>query len=640
MPLRKPTPPPPPEVIPWDTSKAMEQVPALRSLVAAAAQIKLENSQLPNRRRIGHLDWQFEAWRQLDINGELRFAASRHAAALSQATVFIADVGDDGEAGQPTKNPQIQKLMASFLGGPASRAEWMRVMAIQFFIGGESYVIAESRPGAKDDLWYVVSARQVRRTNAGGFRVQRPEQYGGGWRELDPKKDLMMRAWTPHPDYYDLADSPTRAVLPILREIERLTMLTMSQIDSRLISAGLLLLPQNIDFPNKDGSNGGVKALMDLILEVAAAQLTGAGTAAGLVPILAEIPPGTGSDIQHVKFETLLQNELKDKLDHSIRRLATGLDISPEEMLGHAKTNHWSANQISEDSLKLFIKPVMIRLCDAFNQGWLRPACKALNIDPDSVTVWFDVSTVAVRPNRFEDAVTLFNLGLVGGDTVRAAGNFTTDDKPEDKDRQYQLAVEIVKLNPALLQTKKWADLLGLPLDETQIAAQQAQQKQLESQQAAQQQQLEAQAAQSSTGGDYGGTAPDTPSGGASPAQQGLTAAAGLVPGAEQAVLRALELAGGRLLDRHSRGKYAGVPKHQIHTRVHPADRDHAYRLLEGAFTHVPVLAGAYGLQADDLVGMLTEYCAELLVRAYAHETDYLAAALAVARREPAALDD
>jgi hypothetical protein len=638
MPLRKAAPKPLPEVITWDTSKAMEQVPALRSLVAAAAQIKLENSQAPSRRRIGHLDWQFEAWRQLDINGELRFASNRHAAALSQATMFIADIDENGEAGQATKETKLQRMMATFMGGPAARAEFMRVMGIQFFIGGESYVIAEGRVGQKNDTWYVVSARQIKRTASGGFKVQRPEQYGGGWKELDQKKDLMMRAWTPHPDFFDLADSPTRAVLPILREIERLTMLTMSQIDSRLISAGLLLLPQNLNFPNKDGSNGGVKALMEMILEVAAAQLTGAGTAAGLVPILAEIPPGTGTDIQHVKFETMLQNELKEKLDHAIRRLATGLDISPEEMLGQGSSNHWSSNQISEDGLKLFIKPVMTRLCDAFTQGWLRPMCRILNLDPDKYTVWFDVSTVAVRPNRFEDSVTLYGLGLVSAETVRAAGNFTETDKPDDKDRTYQLAVEIVKANPALLQTQAWADLLGLPLDETRVAAQQQQQQQLDAQKAQQQQQLEA---DPSTGGDYGGTAPDTPSGGASPAQQGLTAsAAALTPAAEQAVLRALELAGGRLLDRHSRGRYADTPKHQIHTRVRPTDRDHAYRLLDGAFTHVPVLAGAYGIQAGDLVDMLTEYSAELLVRGYAHETEFLAAALAVARREHPALSD
>lgn len=631
MGLRKSTAPPPAqEIITWANPKALEEVPALRSLVAAAAQIKLDNSSIPNRRRIGHLDWQYEAWRQYDIDGELRFAANRHAAALSQVKLFVADIGDDGEAGQPTNDPKLQQLTATLFGGPAAKAEYMRVMGIQFFVGGESYIVAESVAKTKDDSWYVVSPRQVRRTASGGYKVQRPEQFGGGWRELNPKTDLMMRAWTPHPDYFDLADSPTRAVLPILREIERLTMLTMSQIDSRLISAGLLLLPEGIDFPSKDNTNGGLKALMEMILEVASANLTGAGSAAGLVPILAEIPAGTGGDIQHVKFETALQNELKEKLDHAIRRLATGLDISPEEMLGQAKSNHWSANQIGEDSLKLFIQPVMIRICDALTQGWLKPACKIMGLDPEKYTLWFDVSTLAVRPNRFEDAVNLHGLGLVSAETVRAAGNFTEDDAPDEKERVYQLAVEIVKLNPGLLQTKAWADLLGLPLDE---AAQQAQKAQ---QEAAQQQQAQLEQAQqkSVSAADNGGTAPDTPSGGPSPAQQGLTASARqMVPAAEQAVLRAFELAGGRLLDRHSRGRYADVPRHEIHTRVHPADRDHARRLLDGAFTHVPPLAVAYGLEAETLQTLLTEYCVELLVRGYAHETDFLTEFLARARR-------
>lgn len=631
MGLRKSTAPPPvQEIISWADPKTLEEVPALRSLVAAAAQIKLENSSIPNRKRIGHLDWQFEAWRQYDITGELRFAANRHAAALSKARLFVSEIGDDGEAGMPAEDPQLQQLAATLFGGPAAKAEYLRVMGAQFFIGGESYIVAESVADSKNDVWYVVSARQVKRTAAGGWKVQRPEQYGGGWRELNPTKDLMMRAWTPHPDFFDLADSPTRAVLPIVREIERLTMLTMSQIDSRLISAGLLLLPQGVDFPDKDNKSGGIKALFDMIIEVAAASLTGAGSAAALVPILAEIPAGTGSDIQHVKFSTELQAELKEKLDHAIRRLATGLDIAPEEMLGQGASNHWSANQIGEDSMKLFIQPVLTRLCDALTQGWLRPACKAMGKDPDKYTLWFDLSALAVRPNRLEDAISLFNLGLVGPESVRSAGNFTDDDAPDDKERTYQLAVEIVKLNPSLLQTKAWADLLGLPLDEAAQQAQQAQQEAAKQQQA----QLEQSQQDQATAADNGGTAPDTTSSGPSPAQQGLTASAHhMVPAVEQAVLRAFEVAGGRLLDRHNRGRYADVPKHEIHTRVHPADRDHARRLLEGAFTHIPPLATAYSMEPDTLRHLLTEYCVELLVRGYAHETDFLTEFMVRARR-------
>jgi len=638
MALRKPAPKPLPEVITWDTSKAMDEVPALRSLVAAAAAIKLDSQNMAyGRRKIGHLDWQFEAWRQYDINGELRFAANRHAGAISRVRLFVAELDDQGDPGDVATDKSVAALASTILGGPAARAEWLRILGAQFFVGGESWIVAESTPASKDDLWYVVGARQIKRSSRGDvYTVRRPEQYGGGWHKITDK-DLLMRAWTPHPDDFDLADSPVRAALPILREIERLSMLTISQIDSRLISAGVLLLPQGIDFPTKDGKNGGTQALMEMILEVAAAQLTGAGTAAGLVPILAEIPAGTGNEVQHLQFATELQNTLTEKLDHAIKRLATALDISPEEMLGQGKSNHWSANQIGEDGVKLFIEPVVTRICDAVTRGYLTPALTAMKVDATKYTFWYDASPLTTRPNRFDDALKLYEQGVISAQELRDTGNFSEDAAPDEKESQRQLAIEVVKLNPALLQTKAWADLLGLPLDEAaqqaQKAQQDAQQQQLEV--AQQQQDQQAQAGSS----DNGGTAPDSASGGPSPAQQGLTASAVLVPGAEQVVLRAFELAGGRLLDRHSRGKYADVPKHEIHTRVRPADRAHAHRLVEGAFAHVPSLAAAYGVPAADLQLMLSEYCVELLVRGYAHETEFLSEFLARARRAPELVD-
>lgn len=628
MALRKTPALPPAEVVEMNT-KALQEVPALRSLVAAAAAIKLDAQNMANsRRKIGHLDWQFESWRLYDSIGELRFATNRHAGAISRVKLYVAELDEAGDPGDVASDQRVAKLGNQVLGGPTARAEWLRIIGAQLFVGGESWVVAESVPRAKNDLWYVVSARQIKRSSRGDvWKVRRPEQFGGGWHQITAS-DLLMRVWTPHPDDFDLADSPTRAVIPVLREIERLTMLTFSQIDSRLISAGLMLLPQGIDFPNKDGSNGGVKAIMEMILEVAAAQLTGAGTAAGLVPILAEIPPGTGTDIQHLQFATELQSTLKEKLDHAVRRLATGLDISPEEMLGQGSSNHWSANQIGEDSVKLFIEPVVVRIADALTRGYLDPALVSMKVDPVLYTFWGDTSALTVRPNRFEDAQALHGDGVISDQELRDAGNFSEDSAPDEKEKTYRLAVEMIKVAPTLLQTQTWADLVGLPLDESVQQAQQVQQKQMDAQ-AAQEQQL---AGSEDPSPGTGEAAPDTESGGASPAQQGLTASASLVPAAEQAVLRAFELAGGRLLDRHSRGKYAGVPRHEIHTRVRPADRDHAGRLLDGAFTHVANLAVAFGYGPDVLQDMLREYCVELLVHGYAHETDLLTQFLARAR--------
>jgi hypothetical protein len=589
----------------------------MRALVAAAARMALDEGSVM-RARVGDEEWQREAWRHYDINGELRFAANRHAGALSQCRLYVAELDDQGDPGAPAPEQEIQDLAGSIFGGPARKAEYLRTIDVQLYVGGESYVIAESAAKKDKDIWYVVTPSQIRKY-AGTYRVERPMEHGGGWHAIDPKLDLMTRVWTPHPRKYDVPDSSVRSALPILREMERLSLLTFSQIDSRLISAGLLLLPQSINFPDKDGAPKGLNGLLEMILEVAQAQLTGAGTAAGLVPILGEIPAGTGNDIQHIKFETALAAEIKDKLDHAIRRLATSLDIAPEELLGQGGANHWSAWQIDESGIKLFIQPVMTRICDALTQSYLAPALKVLGKDPDKYTLWFDPSPLTVRPNRFEDAIQLWDRGVLSDEELRTSGNFSEDDSPKTADHKSWMAWKLIQADPKLLSNKELADLAGLPVVEDPAAAQQ----QLPP--GGPQDSAVPPDAQQLLGGDQR-SLPNEPQGG-SPAQSGQGFAA-LLPGAEQAVLRALELAGGRMLDRHSRGRFSSVARSELHTQMQPTDREHAYTLLDGAFIHVPALAAHHGVLPGELTNVLREYCTELLVRGYPHSPELLAAML------------
>jgi hypothetical protein len=607
---------------------------SMHALVAAAAAVKLDAGSAV-RTMVKDEDWQREAWRQLDLSGELRFAANRHAAALSQVRLYVAELDDNGHPGEEAKDPKIQALAGTIFGGPAAKTESLRTMGLQFYIGGESFIVAEGATDPKSDVWYVVSANQIRKKAGSGYEVKRPSEHGGGWHLLDPNKDLLVRSWTPHPRDNDLADSPVRSALPILREIERLAMMTMSQIDSRLISAGVMAFPRGSSFPKPDGTPGTVNDLMSMVLEVAKAQLTGAGTAAGLVPIMIEIPAEAGQAPIHLTFSTPLTAELAQKLDQALKRLAVALDIAPEELLGLGDSNHWSAWSIDETGIKLFIQPVMIRICHALTIGYLRPALEALGVaDSEKYTLWFDASPLTVRPNRFEDAVALQEKGIVNDAEVRKAGNFSDESAPTKQELTALRAWEAVKLDPSLLQQKAYADLLGLPVSEppqppappglgpdgqpVDAAA---------GRDAAIQQQL---------------GLPQTPSDGKSPAQKGLAAAAGwgapsptdyLLPGAEQIVLRAFELAGARMLTgkgrANRRGDFSDVPKHLLHTRIQPTDREHARRLVDGAFAHAPALVdhfAAYGFRADDVTRLLEGYAVELLMRGFAHEPSMLRA--------------
>ena len=630
MPLRRtPAAPPAPPVI---ISPAPAAPRGMQALVAAAAQIKLDEGSVI-RATINDQDWQRESWRHLDICGELRFAANRHASAISQCRLFVAELDDRGAPGEETKDPKLQVLAETLFGGPAAKAEAMRTIGIDFYVGGECFIVAEGATNPRSDVWYIVTANQIKRTGSQYF-VKRPQTLGGGTAKLTAGKDLLIRAWTPHPRNNDLADSPTRSVLPVLREIERLTQLMFSQIDSRLISAGMLLFPQGTSFPKADGTPGDLNDLMAMILEVARAQLTGAGTAAGVVPILAEIPTDSTQKPEHLTFDTPLQNELREKLDQAIKRLAVGLDIAPEEMLGLGKSNHWSAWSIDETGIKLFIQPVMSRICDALTQGYLLPAMQAMGIEnPEQYTLWYDTSAITVRPNRFEDAIKLHEIQVIDDEALRKAGNFSDETAPSKQELAVQRAWEIVKLKPEFLQQKEYADLLGLPVASPPPAPALP----------GGQQGFDANP-DTPPGGDQGARdsaieqqlgLPQTPSGGPPPAAKGrqaLTASAALLPAAEQAVLRALELAGGRMLDRKARGRYADIPRHELHTRISVSDRDHARRLLSGAFSHAGQMAAHFeAVSGADLERLLESYCVELLVRGFAHESDYLQLTLTAA---------
>jgi len=612
--LRRAAPPKVTEIVEY-TSGGMPDVRDVRALVAAAAQLQLDEGSVM-RRRVGDEEWQREAWRQYDINGELRFAANRHAGALSQCRLYVAEIDDNGAPGKEAEDADVQALAEGIFGGPAEKAEQLRQTDIQLYVSGESYIVAESAANKDKDVWYVVTNAQIRK-EGGSYKVQRPMEHGGGWHKIDPKADILTRVWTPHPRNYDVADSSVRSSLPVLREIERLTLLTFSQIDSRLISAGLLLLPQNVSFPKKDGTPGNIMNLLEMILEVASAQLNGAGTAAGLVPILAEIPEGTGKDIQHVKFETALTNEIKDKLDHAIRRLATGLDIDPQELLGMGDSNHWSAWQIDENGIKLFIQPVMTRICAALTLAYLKPALKLLGKDPDKYTLWFDPSPLTVRPNRFEDALELFREGQITGDELRKSGNFSDDSKMSTAEEASWRAWQLIKLDPKLLANKELAKLAGLPVVEDPM------QQVFPPEQGALPPGQDQPAIEAGPAGQQNETKalPAKPN----PNQQnGAKNFAALLPGAEQVVLRALEMAGGKLLDRHTRGRLGDIERFALHTQIKDITRDRAEHLLVGAFAHVPALAAHHGVNSGELTDLLSQYCVELITRRYPHSTELL----------------
>lgn len=575
-----------------------------RALVAAASQIPLDGTGWKNF-KLGDTEWQKEGWKHYDICGELRFVADFVGKSISRCRLYVAELDELGKAGAEVTDENIAILSETVFGGPANKAEAQRLLGIHLFVPGESYIVAESVENANDDRWYVVSTSGVKRQGDRDIMVERPQEYGGGWYTLKEGKDLLIRAWTPHPRKYDLADSSVRPALPILREIEQLTKHVFAQIDSRLAGAGLLLLPDQLDFPRGEEDPPGAAGLMAVLQRAMAASLSDRSDPSSLVPIMAQVPGEFIDKIRHITFETPLAKEGMDIRDRALRRLGLSLDIDPEILLGKGDTNHWSAWQLEESTIKVHIEPILARICDALTTGYLRAALTAMGKDPEQYTFWYDTSPLAVRPNRQEDGLTLFEQDAISEEALRQSGAWSEDDAPDDEERARRLATKLVLIDPTLIHQEAIQKALGVawkleaPEPPAAIAPPPGQEPEPE----------------------------EKPKERALPqkAKEEPTAAqAALLMGAHMVVQRSLEMAGKRLLTRANRDKFRDVPPWELHTVIHVLEADHAERLLDDTFGAVTMLAERTGVPAGELRQALAGYCRELFVRAVPHDIDTL----------------
>lgn len=598
--------------------------PFERGVTAAASPISLDGTTWRTW-RLGDTRWQMEAWRHFDICGELRFATNWMANAISRCRLYVSELDKYGRPEAETKDDAVQVLAETMFGGPTLKAEAQRALGAQLYLTGESFIIAEEVANASKDIWYICSTSEVHRNGTNAVLVDRSHMYGGGQHEMRNGRDLMMRVWTPHPRRYDAADSSVRAVLPILREIEGLTKKVFAQIDSRLAGAGMLFLPQELDFPKTDKDPPGATGLTALLLRNMAAALNDQSSSAALVPVIVQIAGELIDKIKWQTFETPFQAETGQKLLDAIRRLATGLDIPPEVLLGQGDTNHWSAWQIEESTIKIQVEPLLVRICDALTNGYLKPALKIIGKDPEAFVVWYDTAPLAIRPNRQADAITLYGLApdMISAEEVRAAGDWGESAAPNKKEYEKRLALDMVKLNPALLSNPDVQKALGIKwkIEDPNAAPPPGDQP---------------------VGPDGQPLPPDQGQQGLPPAEQGgssggwmqgqdqralpqggepafATTEGALLVGADMVVRRALERGGARLLTRARRGEFTSIPAGELHVHVKP-DAAEVGRVLSDAFEPAADLAERVGMDPAVVTDMLTVYTTSLMAQGIPHD--------------------
>jgi hypothetical protein len=265
---------------------------------------------------------------------------------------------------------------------------------------------------------------------------------------------VIIRVWTSHPRKKWQADSPVRACLPVLRELMQLVRVSGQQMDSRLAGAGILILPIGVQFPDPSPEvlqrNPGADPLMLTLAENIMVPLEDPEDSSRLVPMVLRVPPDTVDKVKVVSFASTLQAENMAGREGCIKRLALGLDMPPEQLLGMGDANHWGAWAIEESGVKLHVSPKLTTIVNAINEGYYEPALERQGLAPWAYSLWFDVSALVQRPNRSSDARDLHTRGELSGESLRTAAGFEESDAPSLEERVANLLVQASERNPLM----------------------------------------------------------------------------------------------------------------------------------------------------------------------------------------------
>lgn len=631
---------------PAEPSDALVRIPA--ALTGAVATVQLSGDSSWKTWKFGNTDWQKEAWRLFDLIPELHKLAGRIGESVAKARLYVAEVSETGEEQSEVTDDQIARLAAIPLGTGPKRDGCLYLAGVDLAVGGECWIVGEGAatdPLGSEGTWFVVTGSAFKRTGGQGspIEVKRPKTRGGGWLTLSDGQDVLIRCWREHPNDTDQADSFTRSAIVPLREIELLTKREFAELDSRLTGAGMMFVPEGIDFPREPGDPADTLAgFMAYLQRAAAASMRDQSTASAMVPIIASLPDQMMQYVDQMKpinFWSELSAEISPMKVAAIGRLASSAEIPAEVLTGIGDANHWTAWLISEEGTR-WISGYLGLIADALTRGHLHLALAKLEIErPERYVYAFDVSGLAARPNRLDDALKLRALNLISDIETVKAGAFDEEQMPDETELIQQRLWELVKLQPDLVLDPAVQAALGLPQIESVGLPPTADQN------------ADGDDPDSADGPPNDGAAPDLPANEARAISAALSArvsalsaprAAAALPSPEAVfnaaaklmVYRALELAGGRLsTPAERRGRWGSVPRHELHARVGPITRDKAEAVTAGAWNHIGAVAGDLGVDAEDLRALLEGYVLELLTRGMPHHDDLLFAALGIANR-------
>ena len=404
--------------------------------------------------------WHEEAWTYRDTVGELHFAEMWLSNAFSRSRLFPARRTEPGREPEPIEDGPAVDLVARLAGGIGGQAALLRDFGPFLLVPGVGYLVGE--PAGNAETFTVVDTEDIRLSHrAEGYELR----TGDGtmsWRPLPPGS-VVTKVFRRHPRHRWEADSPTRAALPILRELVLLTQHVEASATSRLAGAGVQAFPSEIEF--EEGWDSFVRDYVEAMTKPAKDR----SLAAALVPFPIRMPGDRIEQFRsgYISYSTAFDEKSIELREEAITRLGNAMDM-PRQVLTAEQRNHWGDWQVEESGLKLHVEPGLETVCEGLTVGFLLPGLDAIanqsrvaqreieSLEGD-VLIWYDTSDLRVRPDRSSAAEMAYDRWELDGDTLRrelglSEAEGADPDDPETQRRIWMKLLDHPQLAPLALE--------------------------------------------------------------------------------------------------------------------------------------------------------------------------------------------
>jgi hypothetical protein len=612
-------------------------VPALAGSVAMyRPSAKMKPSE---DRRLIAKHWQIEAYRHVNICGEARYGVTLFAHMAARAELGISEGNALGRKAVWVHSGVEVDVLAELCPTVRERKRIVRDFMTHWVIAGECYLIARDRrdhdpePDSKAPIWEIVAVTELRRAGSDelGNALWQVRYENDNYIDL-AAGDPVIRMWNPDPENRREAWSPMRSLLPTLAEIEWLTKHIFTQVRSRLMSAGVWFLPENLTFPPPptDAVEGGEEAIAAMneaeqfMYSLASASMGMLDADEVSFPSIVMADPIALAAIDQqklIKFWSEIDDKAMLLRSAAVQRFALGWDLPPEQLLGASglavtgsggsagSVNHWGVWANEEQTISNHVEPALDSLVGTLTVAVLRVA-----VESTDKVVAYDTATLRLRQDRSKEAAEWYDRGILKADVALRENGFDPEnDMMDESEFKRWILTRIAGGSATPDQMQESLRLLGVVLN-VEVSGNAPSE----------------QSAPALPGPSQPRTLEDHPYEGPPREQHDHSPApfGALHASAEGLVLRALEKAGNRLLNNGKRGreKDRTTPAHLAHLVAGLQD---TAEVPEFDFTLLPTVFGdRSAVEQARIGGALTRFCNEMYADGEPYTRDGLIAAL------------